>query len=122
MADEATRPANTAEGTSVQGYLLRTETGDLYAIPLAELEHFRLSAEQRTALQAASGEDGEVSGYCLGGQPGSVGPGFFTGGYYCLVPSPQTSPGTPTVVPVYSTAYGNPLSGKAHPYSSGATG
>lgn len=65
MSTEQSQPNVSAESAAgeLQGYVLRTETGDVYAIPLPELERFRLSAEQSTALQAVSSNGGEVSGY-----------------------------------------------------------
>ncbi len=64
MTAEPSQPeVPNADGGAVQGYVLRTETGDLYAIPLAELERFRLSTEQGAALQAATAEEGGVQGY-----------------------------------------------------------
>ncbi|HZQ37462.1 MAG TPA: hypothetical protein VFD32_16135 [Dehalococcoidia bacterium] len=127
MADEATRPE---DGGSVQGYLLRTESGDLYTIPLAELERFRLSAEQSAALQAAPSEAGEAQGYGLITSPLA---GMTFGSFQedaqmimnaHIVGATPVPSSTPTVVPVYSTAYGNPLSGRGHgTYSNGgATG
>lgn len=131
MANEATGPEGaTADGGSVQGYLLRTESGDLYAIPLAELERFRLSAEQGAALQATSSEGGEVQGYGLTANPFA---GMTFGSFQETAQmmmnahiggaTPAAS-SIPTVVPVYSTAYGNPLSEKhaGGSYNGGATG